>query len=37
MLPTTGGMGTVIFMVGGIALALAGLLLILAAKKKTSK
>ncbi len=37
-LPTTGGMGSIIFIVGGIALAMAGLLIILASsKKRTAK
>nr|WP_317348572.1 SpaH/EbpB family LPXTG-anchored major pilin [uncultured Blautia sp.] len=36
-LPTTGGMGTVLFGVGGAALALAGLYMILSSRKKTSK
>lgn len=35
-LPTTGGMGSIIFIVGGIAIALAGLLIILASRKKTA-
>lgn len=34
-LPTTGGMGSAIFIIGGIALALAGLMLILNSRKKT--
>lgn len=36
-LPATGGMGTVLFGVGGAALALAGLYMILSSRKKTSK
>ncbi len=36
-LPETGGMGTVLFGVGGAALALAGLYMILSSRKKTSK
>ena len=36
-LPKTGGMGTVLFGVGGAALALAGLYMILSSRKKTSK
>ena len=36
-LPTTGGMGTVIFSVLGIALVLAGLLVISASRKKAAK
>ena len=36
-LPTTGGMGTVIFSVLGIALVLAGLLVITASRKKAAK
>lgn len=36
ILPTTGGMGTVIFTIGGIALALAGVMIIMASKKKTA-
>ena len=36
-LPTTGGMGTVLFGVGGAALALAGLYMILSSRKKSSK
>lgn len=35
-LPTTGGMGTVIFTIGGIALALAGVMIILASRKKAA-
>lgn len=33
-LPTTGGMGSIIFIVGGIALAMAGLMIILASNKR---
>ena len=36
-LPLTGGMGTVIFSVLGIALVLAGLLVITASRKKAAK
>lgn len=36
-LPETGGMGTVLFGVGGAALALAGLYMILSSRKKSSK
>ena len=36
-LPKTGGMGTVLFGVGGAALALAGLYMILSSRKKSSK
>lgn len=36
-LPETGGMGTVLFGVGGAALALAGIYMILSSRKKTSK
>lgn len=35
-LPATGGMGSAIFIIGGIALALAGLLIILGSRKKTA-
>lgn len=35
-LPSTGGMGSIIFIVGGIALAMAGLLIILASNKKAA-
>lgn len=34
-LPTTGGMGSIIFIVGGIALAMAGLMIILASNKRS--
>ncbi|MDO4307035.1 MAG: SpaH/EbpB family LPXTG-anchored major pilin [Eubacteriales bacterium] len=35
-LPSTGGMGTIIFTFGGIALALAGVMIIMASRKKTA-
>lgn len=35
-LPSTGGMGTLIFTIGGIALALAGVMIIMASRKKSA-